>query len=70
MSDKSYNYKDCLECKSNGFIIAPYSKTIHSCIHCNGTGSTSHGPQSEAQQTLLFKIAWDFIHGKEKGWYH
>ena len=70
MSDNSYNYKGCLECKSNGFIVAPYSKSVHHCIHCNGSGSTSHGPKSEAEQTLLFKVAWDFIHGKEKGWYH
>lgn len=69
MSDKRYNYKSCLECKGEGLIIAPHSRSIHSCIHCNGTGTTSHG-KSEAEQTLLFKVAWDFIHGKEKGWYH
>jgi DnaJ-class molecular chaperone len=69
MSDKRYNYKRCLECKGEGLIIAPHSRSIHSCIHCNGTGTTSHG-KSEAEQTLLFKVAWDFIHGKEKGWYH
>ena len=69
MSDNRYNYKSCLECKGEGFIIAKYSKSIHSCIHCNGTGITSHG-QSEAEKTFLTKVAWDYIHGKEKGWYH
>ena len=69
MSDNKYNYKSCLECKGEGFIIAKYSKSIHSCIHCNGSGTTSHG-QSEAEKTFLFKVAWDYIHGKEKGWYH
>ena len=70
MSDNSYNYKSCIECKGNGIIVAPHSKSIFDCIHCNGSGTTSHGLKSEAQQTLLFKIAWDYIHGKEKGWYH
>ena len=69
MSDKRYNHKSCLECKGEGLIVAPHSRSIHSCIHCNGTGTTSHG-KSEAEQTLLFKVAWDYIHGKEKGWYH
>jgi len=69
MSDNKYNYKSCLECNGEGFIIATYSKSIHSCIHCNGSGTTSHG-QSEAEKTFLIKVAWDYIHGKEKGWYH
>ena len=70
MSDKSYNYKSCLECKGNGILITSHFKNVYSCIHCNGSGSTSHGTKSEAEQTLLFKIAWDYLHGKEKGWYH
>jgi len=70
MSDIRYNYENCLDCKGKGFIITPKFKNIVTCIICNGSGTTSHGPQSEAQQTLLFKIAWDYIHGKEKGWYH
>ncbi len=70
MSDKKYNYKSCIECKGSGMILALHSRTFHSCIHCNGLGSTSHGNQSEAEQTLLYKIAWDYLHGKEKGWYH
>jgi DnaJ-class molecular chaperone len=70
MSDNRYNYKKCIECKGEGLIFAKFSKTVHSCIHCNGSGSTSHGPRSEADQVLLFKIAWDYLHGKEKGWYH
>ncbi len=70
MSVNKYNYKSCIDCKGNGFIIATESKKIVSCIICNGSGSTSHGPKSEAEQTLLFKIAWDYINGKEKGWYH
>ena len=69
MSDKRYNYENCLECKGRGLVIAPCSKSIHSCIHCNGAGTTSHG-QSEAEKTFLIKVAWDYIHGKEKGWYH
>ena len=59
-----------MECKGSGLILAPHSRKFYSCIHCNGSGSMSHGPKSEAEQTLLFKIAWDYLHGKEKGWYH
>jgi DnaJ-class molecular chaperone len=70
MSKSSYNTRECKDCKGNGFIVAPSSKTIHSCIICNGSGTTSHGPRSESEQVMLFKIAWDYIHGKEKGWYH
>ena len=70
MSVNSYNYGDCKECRGNGFIMATQSNNLYSCIHCNGLGTTSHGPRSESEQTMLFKIAWDFIHGKEKGWYH
>ena len=70
MSDKSTNYKRCDDCQGNGFIITPINRLIVSCIICNGSGSTSHGPHSEAEQVLLFKVAWDYIHGKEKGWYH
>tara|TARA_R100000951_G_scaffold115522_2_gene123874 strand:- start:266 stop:478 length:213 start_codon:yes stop_codon:yes gene_type:complete len=70
MSDNSYDIKSCIDCKGQGFIVANFSKKPVSCIICNGSGNTSHGPKSEAEQTLLFKIAWDYIHGKEKGWYH
>ena len=30
MSDNKYNYKSCLECNGEGFIIATYSRSIHS----------------------------------------
>lgn len=70
MSKSSYNTGKCLECRGNGFIVTPTFKNIVSCIICNGSGNTSHGPRSESEQVMLFKIAWDFIHGKEKGWYH
>ena len=70
MSVKGYNYKQCFDCNGNGFIIAPESKSLASCIHCNGSGTSSYGSRTEAEQVMLFKIAWDFIHGKEKGWYH
>ena len=70
MSDINYNYRKCKDCDGNGIIITPFSKKVVTCIICNGSGSTSHGPRSEAEQVFLFKLAWDFIHGKEKGWYH
>ena len=70
MSENSCNYKQCKECLGNGYIIADFSKSVVACIHCNGSGSTSHGLRSESEQTMLFKIARDYINGKEKGWYH
>ena len=60
----------CTDCNGTGYIITLH-KTYVDCIICNGSGTTSHGPlSSEAEQTLLYKLAWDFINGKEKGWYH
>ena len=59
----------CTDCNGTGYIITLH-KTYVDCIICNGSGTTSHGPHNEAEQVLLFKIAWDFINGKEKGWYH
>ena len=60
----------CTDCNGTGYIITLH-KTYVDCIICNGAGTTSHGPlNSEAEQTLIYKLAWDFINGKEKGWYH
>ena len=60
----------CTDCNVTGYIITLH-KTYVDCIICNGSGTTSHGPlNSEAEQTLIYKLAWDFINGKEKGWYH
>ena len=70
MSVKGYNYKQCFDCNGNGFIIAPESKSLASCIHCNGSGTSSYGSPTEAEQVMLFKIGLDYINGKEKGWYH
>jgi DnaJ-class molecular chaperone len=64
------NHKRCSDCHGQGYIIAPCSKSVVTCIICNGSGTTFHGHKSESEQVMLFKIAWDFIHGKEKGWYH
>ena len=61
---------DCKDCKGEGYIYPESIPTGYPCIICNGSGTTSHGPHNEAEQVLLFKIAWDFINGKEKGWYH
>ena len=62
---------DCKECKSTGFIEAPVSKTKAACIFCSGKGSTNHGPnKDEATHQAALKIVWDFIDGKDKGWYH
>ena len=63
---------DCLECKGQGFIEAPVSKNKAACIFCNGEGSTAHGSgimELPMHQAAL-KIVWDFINGKEKGWYN
>jgi|TARA_R100000963_G_scaffold30597_1_gene21872 DnaJ-class molecular chaperone len=66
-----YKYKTCNDCKGQGFITGTLSTNPISCMICNGSGSTIHGPHSiEAEQTLLYKMAWDFINGKKKGWYH
>jgi len=70
MSVNRSNYNKCKDCEGTGYIITPFSKSIVSCIICNGAGTTFHGQQSESQQVMLFKIAWDYINGKEKGWYH
>ena len=51
---------------ATGFIIAPESKSLASCIHCNGSGTSSYGSRTEAEQVMLFKIGLDYINGKEK----
>lgn len=63
------NHKICTDCKGTGKIKTS-SHSFVSCIICNGSGITNHGSSSEAQQVLLFKVAWDYINGREKGWYH
>tara|TARA_R100000773_G_C4119549_1_gene55690 strand:- start:83 stop:295 length:213 start_codon:yes stop_codon:yes gene_type:complete len=61
----------CIGCKGRGFIEATASKVRASCIYCNGKGHTAHGSTlNEADQTLAFKIVWDYLNGKTKGWYH
>ena len=62
----------CKDCKGLGYIK---TSTDHytECIICNSSGTTTQGTNGisqEAEQVLLYKIAWDYIHGKEKGWYH
>lgn len=60
----------CTDCNAKGYIITS-SKQYVDCIICNGSGTTSHGPfNTEAEQVLLYKLAWDYINGKTKGWYH
>ena len=62
---------DCIECKGLGLIETPVSKIKAACIFCNGQGSTAHGTGiDEPTHQAAFKIVWDFINGKEKGWYH
>jgi hypothetical protein len=63
----------CKGCEGLGWILLTDKKTYTECIICNSSGTTSHdssGINKEAEETLLFKIAWDYINGKEKGWYH
>ena len=63
----------CKDCKWLGGIPCLDKKNYTKCIICNSTGTTFHdssGINKEAEETLLFKIAWDYINGKEKGWYH
>ena len=59
----------CTDCNGTGYIIT-HSKQYVDCIICNGSGTTSHGPNTEAEQVLLYKITWDYINGKKNGWYH
>ena len=59
----------CNDCNGTGYILTS-QKSYVNCIICNGSGSTTHGSSSEAEQVLLFKIAWDYINGKQNGWYH
>ena len=63
------NHKICTDCKGTGHIGTSMQSLV-SCIICNGSGTTVNGSSSEAEQVLLFKIAWDYINGREKGWYH
>ena len=72
MNNKSNKHTMCKDCKGLGYIKT-LSETFVQCIICNSLGTTTHGPNGmnlEAEQVLLYKIAWDFIHGKQKGWYH
>ena len=60
----------CTDCNGTGYIITHFKQYVN-CIICNGSGTTSHGPyNTEAEQVLLYKLAWDYINGKTKGWYH
>ena len=59
----------CNDCNGTGYILTSQRSYVN-CIICNGSGSTSHGSSSEAEQVLLFKVAWDYINGKQNGWYH
>jgi DnaJ-class molecular chaperone len=71
--NKVSKLSECKDCKGLGWILITDNKTYTECIICNSSGTTSQGPNGidkEAQQTLLFKKAWDYINGKEKGWYH
>jgi DnaJ-class molecular chaperone len=70
MSINSYNTTSCIDCSGRGYIRTIQSNSKVSCIICNGLGTTFHGPKSEAEKVFLFKLAWDYINGKEKGWYH
>jgi DnaJ-class molecular chaperone len=69
MTKLKRNYKICDDCNGTGHIETLSHKFV-SCIICNGSGSTTHGTSSEAEQVLLIKIAWDYINGKQNGWYH
>lgn len=61
----------CKGCKGRGFIEAQASQIRASCIYCNGKGHTAHGSTlKEADEILAFKIVWDYMNGKDKGWYH
>jgi len=62
----------CKDCKGLGYIKTT-AGCYTECIICNSSGTTLHGPNGitkEAEQVLLFKIALDYINGKQKGWYH
>jgi len=69
MNNLKRNYKICTDCKGTGHIETLQKKFV-SCIICNGSGTTVNGSSSEAEQVLLFKIAWDYINGRQNGWYH
>jgi|TARA_E500000318_G_scaffold35977_2_gene35070 DnaJ-class molecular chaperone len=63
---------DCKECTGSGQILAPASLKKAACIFCNGKGSTYHGSDKMEEPTYqaALKIVWDFINGKENGWYN
>lgn len=72
MTKNIRKHTQCNDCKGLGYIKTS-QKNYTQCIICNATGSTTkevNGTSTEAQQVLLYKIALDFINGKEKGWYH
>lgn len=69
--DKNIKITQCKDCNGRGFIVAPSSQIKASCIFCNGKGSTIHGSLlEENQQIAAFKIIWDWMNGKNQGWYH
>ena len=62
----------CKDCNGLGWIKT-LTNHYTECIICNSSGTTTHGNNGishEAEQVLLYKIALDYINGKEKGWYH
>ena len=72
MTKRISKHTKCKDCKGTGYIKT-LTKNYTECIICNSSGTTTHGTNGtsqEAEQVLLYKIAWDYIHGKEKGWYH
>ena len=69
MTKKISRLNICTDCNGTGYIITTLKKYVN-CIICNGSGTTSQGPNNEAEQVFLYKLAWDYINGKKNGWYH
>ena len=71
MVKKKLAYKICEPCRGNGYVRGS-TETTGTCIHCNGSGHSNHGPRINSD-TFIEIINWveDYIDGKQtKEWYN
>jgi len=62
----------CRECRGNGFVRGTQTPMTATCIFCNGSGSTTHGPRPISSRELLDVLQWceEYIDDKERGWHN
>jgi len=71
MDSKEFKYKICEPCNGNGYVRGSM-KATGTCIHCNGSGHTEHGPRiSNHLFRNIIKWVEDYIDVEEiEGPYH